>query len=153
MRPPCDLGLTDGHFDIPATKLCIMLKFSGNLEATCICISSMIMTQLSIFSVSEKGKNLQSGGWHACIPSITQPAAPYPSIAQPFEYGSATLSQAQQPYDSRYFTLFLSSYIGQKITLCTITPRNHLRDGGSLDLCVHIFFIDFPQWVPWTYLY
>ena len=71
MRPPCDLGLTDGHFDISATKLCIMLKFSGNLEETCICISSMIMTQLSIFSVSEKGKTFSQGGggWHVSIPS------------------------------------------------------------------------------------
>ncbi len=39
-----------------------MLKYSGNLEETCICISSMIMTQLSIFSVSEKGKTSSQGG-------------------------------------------------------------------------------------------
>ncbi len=62
MRPPCDIGLTDGHFDISATELCVMLKFSGNLEETCICISSMIMTQLSIFSVSEKGITSSQGG-------------------------------------------------------------------------------------------
>ncbi len=60
----CDLGFTDGHFDISAAKVCIMLKFSGNLGETCIYISSMIMTQLSFFSVSEKGKtsSQDSGG-------------------------------------------------------------------------------------------
>ena len=31
MHPPCNLGLTDGHFNISATKLRITLKFSGNL--------------------------------------------------------------------------------------------------------------------------
>ncbi len=56
MRPPCDLGLTCGHLNISAIKFRIMLRFSGNLEEACICISSMIMTQFSIFSVSEKGK-------------------------------------------------------------------------------------------------
>ena len=70
MRPPCDLGLTDGHLDILATELCIMLKFSGNLEETCICLSSMIMRQLSIFSVSEKGKTSSQGGWHESPHSI-----------------------------------------------------------------------------------
>ncbi len=47
------------------TKLCIMLKFPGNyLEETCICISSMIMTQLHIFSVSEKPPvRAPTGGW------------------------------------------------------------------------------------------
>ncbi len=69
MRPPCDLGLTDGHFNISAAKLCIMLNFSRNLEKTCICISSMIMTQLSIFSVSEEGKTSSQWGWHASTPS------------------------------------------------------------------------------------
>ena len=62
MHPPCNLWLTDGHLGISATKLCIMLRFSGNLNETCICISSMIMTQLSICFCQRERKNLQSGG-------------------------------------------------------------------------------------------
>ncbi len=74
MRPPCGLGLTDGHLDISESRLKKMLRFSGNLEETCICTSinsNIIMRQLTIFSVTKKGKTFsQTGGGLLHAPTL-----------------------------------------------------------------------------------
>ncbi len=58
MRSPCNSGETPSHMDMSASRLCMELRFLGNLQETCFCNIQMIMVQFSFERETLKNRYL-----------------------------------------------------------------------------------------------
>ena len=70
-------GEPPSQSDISRPRLCIEVKFSENLEETCICNLQMIIVHFSFFSLSHGGKTYYQGWWYASTYSTHDGTCPY----------------------------------------------------------------------------